>query len=995
MTLKCCNILITFCLCFTCYLSAQPSFVVSPEDGDYPPNTRICFDIVAEDFRNLIAFGFPVTWDTEVLTFREITNINAPGLGRKDFDISQVNNGEFSLDWSSPDGLPRDLSDGFVLFKVCFQTTATCGRSTTMQVDTTGLSEGERAYADFAFSINDEIVGVNVGFLEYPANINVTCDCTLAARIINSNPAASSEGIIDVCPGESLSVTGTAQNPTGGELTYTWDFGDGTAVATPSSSYIYSAPGLYNLSFSVADSFSNCFAEPQQRIVRVAPEPSVALNSDQSYCTNETFEIRRSDLTISAGEISEPSVEGELSSIVPEVSRVDDALPLPDGEGVAYQSILQVDAYADDALIEEASDIAKVCLNMEHSWARDLEIQLTCPNGETIVLHDFGGQTGRRIRLGEPNEGDDDMAIVGTGYNYCWTMDASTGTWLEYGADFDEETTLPAGDYQPYESFENLVGCPLNGEWQLEVEDFWREDNGFIFSWGIVFGNEYATERNTFSPAVEDFTWLNHPNAESVSADVISLRTNNAGTLEVPYQVTDELGCIHEGTLSVPVENSATCGDGEVDCPSGNVPTLRIPTDPQCAPNGTTYVVRINTEVRNVLTADAGIVAGGSGFLTVYNIPLGQDVTVTITNPEACSVSQTIPAPNCGGCPDIDAPQSLGNKNVCAGDDFPQLSVREGSASTVIRWYNAATGGSLLATGANYTPSQVGSFFAEAFDPNTNCRSSRTELRLGLRESPTASISGTTEICAGESTVLTASGGGTYAWSNFARSNKVGVRAGTYSVTVTATNGCQDVATVTVSEITGPPCIECPQKAPPQSTGNRTVCSDEPIPALSVTSAGVNLTSEIRWYTSATGGAPIATGLSYTPPSAGTYYAEIFDTSNNCPSPRRAITLTIINCLDGSGQAFGSSTNALQLVEVQPNPFQSATRLHFELLEADWVQLSVFDLSGKVLYQQQNHYESGLQAWTIEAAQLGKSGMYFYRLESSEQQLVGKLLLQE
>ncbi|MEO0042219.1 MAG: hypothetical protein RL329_1667, partial [Bacteroidota bacterium] len=58
---------------------------------------------------------------------------------------------------------------------------------------------------------------------------------------------------------------------------------------------------------------------------------------------------------------------------------------------------------------------------------------------------------------------------------------------------------------------------------------------------------------------------------------------------------------------------------------------------------------------------------------------------------------------------------------------------------------------------------------------------------------PTAAIAGATAICAGDSTVLTASGGATYAWSTAATSASVHVKtAGTYKVTVTNAAGCVD-----------------------------------------------------------------------------------------------------------------------------------------------------------------------------------------------------------
>ncbi len=254
-----------------------------------------------------------------------------------------------------------------------------------------------------------------------------------------------------------------------------------------------------------------------------------------------------------------------------------------------------------------------------------------------------------------------------------------------------------------------------------------------------------------------------------------------------------------------------------------------------------------------------------------------------------------------------------------------------------------------------------------------------------------ANISGNLEVCEGERTVLTASGGISYAWNNFARSNKVGVLAGTYTVTITDTNDCVVVLTATVTEVD---CSQpCPPKVPPQSNGDVTACFNEPIPALSVSTAGVNLSSEIRWYEAAMGGEALAVGFEFTPPAAGTYYAEIFDTANNCPSPRRAITLTLIECGVHAPTTQSLSANHLK-VQVQPNPFRNSTRLLFEQTETNWVTLSIYDLAGKQLHQQRALYSTGSQQITIQDKDLGENGIYIYRLQSAEHTVMGKLILQ-
>ncbi len=85
----------------------------------------------------------------------------------------------------------------------------------------------------------------------------------------------------------------------------------------------------------------------------------------------------------------------------------------------------------------------------------------------------------------------------------------------------------------------------------------------------------------------------------------------------------------------------------------------------------------------------------------------------------------------------------------------------------------------------------------------TNCTSSFTAT-ITSPVLPTASITGNLSVCSGQSTTLTASGGGSYSWlpsGQITPSINVTptINANTYSVIVTDANGCKDTATVTVS----------------------------------------------------------------------------------------------------------------------------------------------------------------------------------------------------
>ncbi len=108
--------------------------------------------------------------------------------------------------------------------------------------------------------------------------------------------------------------------------------------------------------------------------------------------------------------------------------------------------------------------------------------------------------------------------------------------------------------------------------------------------------------------------------------------------------------------------------------------------------------------------------------------------------------------------------------------------------------------GQITATGINLAlagTNTVTASFALCNDTPTG-NSLSIEVVGVVNPRPVASIGGNQPFCVGNSTLLTASGGGTYAWSTGANTAAISVNAaGPYTVTVTNANNCTDTASVT------------------------------------------------------------------------------------------------------------------------------------------------------------------------------------------------------
>jgi subtilisin-like proprotein convertase family protein len=162
-----------------------------------------------------------------------------------------------------------------------------------------------------------------------------------------------------------------------------------------------------------------------------------------------------------------------------------------------YTSTINIVGFGATQTLPDVSKFLGVCVTMEHSWLRDVQIELRAPNGANIVLQQFRGTTGGSVYMGVPvHEADETGAPTpGTGWEYCWTPSAINPPTLDWANANPLSGTLPAGDYQAEPpAFGPLVGGLLNGPWTIRVVDCWGLDNGFIFDWTVKFDPSLVTD---------------------------------------------------------------------------------------------------------------------------------------------------------------------------------------------------------------------------------------------------------------------------------------------------------------------------------------------------------------------------------------------------------------------------------------------------------------------------------------------------------------------
>ncbi len=169
--------------------------------------------------------------------------------------------------------------------------------------------------------------------------------------------------------------------------------------------------------------------------------------------------------------------------------------------------------------------------------------------------------------------------------------------------------------------------------------------------------------------------------------------------------------------------------------------------------------------------------------------------TVTYTTGGTCSNSSTasvsITALD-------DASFSYGSASYCvsAADPTPTITGASGGtfSSTVGLSINSGTGA------IDVSASTPGTYTVTYTTGGTCSNSSNTSVTINAL--PTVSISGIDDLTCGTASVTrTASGGGTYSWSNGDNIATATINAaGTYTVTVTSANGCTATATTVVTQ---------------------------------------------------------------------------------------------------------------------------------------------------------------------------------------------------
>ncbi len=262
---------------------------------------------------------------------------------------------------------------------------------------------------------------------------------------------------------------------------------------------------------------------------------------------------------------------------------------------------------------------------------------------------------------------------------------------------------------------------------------------------------------------------------------------NPTATTTYTVTGTDGNGCENTDTITVTVNPA---------------PTITVSSPPSCSSDLLTYSLSVNVSTGTVTTTEGNVTDNGGNNWTIDNITAGNDITLTVTAGNGCINTIAITAPDCS-CPTVNAPTSGGDQTECEANPIQTLTATATPpAGATIVWYDAATGGNVVASPTLNTVGTI-TYFAESSDNTSSCTSfNRTPVVLTINALPSVVANASaTSINAGEPVTLTGSGATTYVWDN-------GVTDGdtvnplvttTYTVAGTDGNGCLNTDSVTIT----------------------------------------------------------------------------------------------------------------------------------------------------------------------------------------------------
>jgi subtilisin-like proprotein convertase family protein len=329
-------------------------------------------------------------------------------------------------------------------------------------------------------------VDPNNNFLEERKWNNIVAVPITLTKQMGSVPVVTTSGSTTFCAGGSVTLTCSAATD------YLWSTGATTA------SIVVNQAGSYTVTI---DNSSPCPATSTPTTVTVSSLAVSATATPNSVCPGSDVQLNS-------------TVSGSGTTLIPVNFTNNTVVPIPDNNATGASSSVTVSGIVPSTLA--TNSVAKVKVNITHTYDGDLTVSLISPSGNTILLSNRRG---------------------GGGNNFTNTEFVATG-----GTAIGSGSPPFTGLYIPDQPFSNLTGL-ANGTWTLKVVDLAGTDVGTIDNWTLSINNT--------APATYSYAWSSPSGFSSTQQNPI---TNPAASTSYTVTATESgTGCTGSQTANVTV----------------------------------------------------------------------------------------------------------------------------------------------------------------------------------------------------------------------------------------------------------------------------------------------------------------------------------------------------------------------------------------------------------------------------------------------------------
>ena len=409
-----------------------------------------------------------------------------------------------------------------------------------------------------------------------------------------------------------------------------------------------------------------------------------------------------------------------------------DTLFLPDGNGVTYTTQIAISGFGSTATIDSLAQINAICATIEHSYLGDLELKLIAPSGQIVILKQQNG--GGSCDLGEP---------IATA-----PVDGAASSTL----------TDPGTGYQYCWNSTPTFGTMV------------AESNNFTRNYTDAQGHNYT---DTYLPAgsYQSFNPL---------SNLLGASMDGNWTFEIRDQFSLDNGYIFEWNISLigPFPDTLVV----INEPD-SIQINGAITQAQCGGNDGAITLNIS----GAFPPFTFLWSNGAVTQDLTNIPAG-NYTVNVTDANGCTDSLTF---NLNNISSISIASNIVDVNCVGGNNGAiDISPSGGTLPYSFLWSNGAVTEDISGlTAATYTVN---------ITDGTGCQFS-DQVTVGSLPPITITLNNSADEFCGQvngSIDINVSGGSGsygYSWDNGASTQDLAnIAGGTYIITVTDANGCQN-----------------------------------------------------------------------------------------------------------------------------------------------------------------------------------------------------------